>query len=683
MFRCYIFIALILVASQVWAAGAGAGQTMHTVSPCGYGGGGRFTALAIDPHDPRIILVGSDVAGVFKSTDGGDSFEVKGRGLEGFSVAGIVFHPDDSRKAYLLTDGGLYESIDHAESWHTLSPRVFYRARFFGSQVMLFFENALWAATDASGVFQVKLNASQPPVVLPVPGLITGKVNSLAVYQGALYAATSRGVYQYKGGKWQRMNAGLPVENRDITDIIAHKKNRLYIAEKNSGLHSWNAASEKWEERGMHFVTALSDAPKAYKALAVHPDDPDRIFLATHPDTWPFLLLQSGNGGSSWETVKNYTRATQSAVSWRKPVDAIESVIFSSQNPDHMYLSEWWSVWRSLDGGKNWTQLLKGLQNSVVNDIKVHPKNKDTLFMAVADNGLMVSDDAGKNWKRIMSGVEDGHGQEVEISRQNPLKMYLLMNPWVKKEKLYVYKTLDGGTSWQDVGFSIQGLSLQKLAFVDGLPTNLAIDPTNDDIVYVGTNGYGIFKTVNGGRNWDAINNGLAAPYIKGPGALLIHPRKPQTLFASTQSGGVYKTTDGGRLWKSVTKSGLFTFGMAIDPSEPSRIIAGCAQKKYILSEDEGMTWQEMQLPGKAPAHIAAYAPAFNPARSREIFMGTLAYDYKAADGLFVSYDKGRTFKNLPLDLPGVSINDIAVSGSSGSKIFLGFNGIGMYCTDR
>jgi photosystem II stability/assembly factor-like uncharacterized protein len=662
------------------AAGIGANKTIQPVFPCGYGGGGRFTALAIDPQDARIILVGSDVAGVFKSTDGGDSFEVKGQGLEGFSVAAIVFHPDDSHKVYLLTDDGLYESIDHAESWHKLSPLVFYRARFIGSRPMVFFENDLWTATDANGVFQLKLDAPRLPMVLPVPGLITCKVNSLAVYHGSLYAGTSRGVYQYKGEKWHLMNAGLPPGNRDITDIIAHTQDRLYIVDKNSGLHIWNAAAEKWEKRGMQCVTALSDAPKAYKALAVHPDNPDRIFLATHPETWPFLLFQSDNGGASWETVKNFTQATQSAVSWRKPVDAIETILFSPQNPDHMYLSEWWNVWRSLDGGKNWTQLLKGLQNSVVNDIKVHLKNKDTLFTAVADNGLVMSDDAGKNWKRIMSGVEDGHGQEVELSRQNPLKMYLLMNPWFKKGKLYIYKTLDGGTSWQDVGFSTKGLVLQKLAFADGVPTNLEIDPADDDIVYVGTNGYGIFKTVNGGRDWEAINNGLASPYIKGPGALLTHPRKPQTLFASTQGGGIYKTTDGGRLWKPVTKRNLFTFGMAIDPSEPSRIIAGCAQKKYILSEDEGMTWQELQLPGNAPPHIAAYAPAFNPVRPQEIFMGTLAYDYKAADGLFVSHDRGRTFKKLPLDLPGISINDIAVSGSSDARILLGFNGIGMFC---
>ena len=62
--------ALILLAATVAPADGRSADGACAVEPCGYGGGGRFTTLAIDPHDPQAILAGSDVAGIFKSTDG-------------------------------------------------------------------------------------------------------------------------------------------------------------------------------------------------------------------------------------------------------------------------------------------------------------------------------------------------------------------------------------------------------------------------------------------------------------------------------------------------------------------------------------------------------------------------------------------------------------------------------------
>jgi hypothetical protein len=217
---------------------------------------------------------------------------------------------------------------------------------------------------------------------------------------------------------------------------------------------------------------------------------------------------------------------------------------------------------------------------------------------------------------------------------------------------------------------------------VDGLPTNLELDPSSDDIVYVGTNGYGVFKTTSGGRDWEAASNGLATPFIKGPDALLVHPGKPQTVFAATQSGGIYKSTDGARTWTATGPAGVFAFGMAVDPFNPSRIIVACAEKKLLLSENEGMTWRELRLPGKAPPHISAFAVAFHPGRQGEIYAGTLAYDCKAADGLFASHDGGRTFQSIALDVPQVSINDICISGGAQSTVYLGFNGTGLYRAD-
>ena len=678
MQRLFFYGAFFLYAAVACRGDAAAAGGLQC-APCGYGGGGRFTALAADPRDPQTVLAGSDVAGVFKSTDGGGHFALKGRGLGGFAVSAIAFHPVEPGSVYLLTDDGLYLSTDAAESWRMISSAVFYKERFFGSCLLLFFENALWAGTDAGGVFRISLDRPAPAVA-SVPGLAGVKVNCLAVHGGRLHAATSRGMYRLDEGRWHDIGTGLPGGAADMTDMAAHPGGRLYAVEKKTGLYLRDDRAESWMPVASDYAGGLSGTPEFFKAVALHPDDPDHVFLATHPDAWPFLLLESSNGGRSWKKTDNFTMDAGSPLSWRTPPDAVESVLISPAHPERMYVADWWNLWRSTDGGRHWRQLTQGLQNFVVNDIKQHPNEKDTLFMAVADNGLVKSVDGGRSWKRIMSGVENGHGIELELSRRDPQTMYLLMQPWITQDRVLVYKTRDGGATWADAGFSIKGLARQQLPFVDGLATNLEIDPSSDDIVYVATNGYGVFKTVSGGRQWTAVNNGLAEPNIKGPDALLVHPLQPQTLFASTQSGGIYKTTDGGQSWKHVSTGGYFTFGMAIDRSNPSRIIAGCAEKKLLISHDGGMTWKERALPGDAPAHIAAYAVAIDPVQPQKVYAGTLAYGCLAADGLYASADGGATFAGIALELPLVSINDIAVLSGAQQNVLLGFNGIGLYC---
>jgi photosystem II stability/assembly factor-like uncharacterized protein len=281
-----------------------------------------------------------------------------------------------------------------------------------------------------------------------------------------------------------------------------------------------------------------------------------------------------------------------------------------------------------------------------------------------------------------MAGVEDGSGIEIEFSRRDSRIMYLLMQPWKPQERVWVYRTTDGGRTWSDIGFSIAGRKRPTLPFVDGLPTNLEIDPGPDSTVYVGTNGYGVFKTTDGGAHWTAVNSGLSEPNIKGPDALLADPRRPGALLASTQGGGIYTTADGGTSWKQASPGARFTFGMARDPSNPAHVIAGCAEKTLIESSDGGATWAERKLPGEAPAHIATYSVAFDPASPKRVFAGTLAYDLRAADGLYESRDGGAHFTAAPLDLPRLNINDIAVTGGGPHRVLLGFNGIGLYGAD-
>ncbi|MBI5591922.1 MAG: hypothetical protein HY881_15735 [Deltaproteobacteria bacterium] len=637
----------------------------------GYGGGGRFTAIAMDPSNSRIIYIGSDVAGVFRSRDGGNHFELIGKGLGSFAVADIAVSPEDSRQVFALTDAGLYYSINQGDTWARLSEEIRYRSRFFGSQLLLFTRKSLWIGTDEKGIFQIPLSnlQSQPQ---RIQGLESSKINGLTVYDGYLYAGTSSGVYRLEERIWKPQQEGLPKGSLEITDIGASMQS-LYIAEKHSGLFCWNQISRVWENR------PVPTQIKGYKSIAVDPKNPDLLFIGSHPENWPHLLYKTQNGGKTWKAIQSFQMDSEAPSNWTSTLSGAERIIFVPGSADSLFLIDWWNVWKSSDTGEHWIQKHHGLQNTVINDLKIHPWKPEALYLCAADNGLMISDDSGKHWRRSMNGVADGHAQEIEISQNDPSRMVLLMNPWGKKGRVYVYESRNAGIAWRDIGFSVPVETLPHLGYVDGLATNVELDPLSDDTIYVGTNGYGVYKTINGGKDWTQMNLGLNTPYIKGPGALRVHPRYPSTLFASTQAGGIYKSINGANTWQRVTTGERFTFGMAIDPVNPSRIVAGCAGNTLLLSNDEGKTWQETPLSVAPSPQMAVYCVAFHPQHPELVLAGTVRYDVRATEGLFISTDNAKTFQQVPMEIPKVNINIIALMAGWPASGYIGFNGTGIF----
>ncbi|MCG6533472.1 MAG: hypothetical protein L7F78_02000, partial [Syntrophales bacterium LBB04] len=650
-------IILAVLFSSIIYISAGAANTRTSWYPAGYGGGGRFTVVAIDPANPQTVYAGSDIAGIFLSRDGGNHFEMASNGLEGFGVADIAVNPAPPHQVVALTDAGLYYSPGQGSAWIRISNEICYPSRFFGSSLLLFTRNSLWIGTDGKGVFNLSLsNLKSAP--RPVPGMESFKVNGLAVYDGYLYAAASRGVYRLEGQAWKPQLQGLSAANVEITDI-ASSRNVLYMIEKQRGLYRWNATTRGWENRPI----SLQPQPKSYKSLLVHPNNPNLLFVASHPENWPHLLYKSQDGGSSWKSILSFRPDPQAPTNWTSTISGVERMAFVPGSSQTMFMTDWWNIWQTADNGEHWNQKHWGLQNTVINDIKIHPRNPQIMYLCAADNGLMISEDGGKHWRRSMNGVADGHAQEIEISKNDPSRMILLMNPWVKKGRIYVYESRNGGSSWKDIGFPVPAEPLPKLGYVDGLATNVELDPLDDNTIYVGINGYGVFKTVNGGQSWSQANQGLTTPFIKGPGALRIDPRSAKTLFAGTQTGGIYKSTNGAASWQRMTTGERFIFAIAIDPAATSHILAGCAGNALLSSTDEGNSWQEIHLPVAASQQMAVHSIAFLPQHPGLVLAGTIRYDVRATEGLFVSTDSGKTFRPVPMDVPRVNINAITSTG--------------------
>jgi photosystem II stability/assembly factor-like uncharacterized protein len=328
-------------------------------------------------------------------------------------------------------------------------------------------------------------------------------------------------------------------------------------------------------------------------------------------------VLRTTNNGTTWEGVFD-----------KQPVASTGAVAVSQNNPKIVWVgtgegnsrnsSSWGNgVYKSTDGGDTWTNV--GLPESHdIPKISLDPKNDDVVYVAVL-----------------------GH-------------------LWGTNKERGVYKTSDGGKTWQQV-FAID----EKTGAID-----VIVDPATPSTVYAamwarrrypwgfddGGGASGIYKSVDAGKTWNKLSNGLPADV--GRIGLDIYRKNPKTLFAviesdiggasslddvRSRSGGVFRTDDGGAHWTRVsnlTPRGFYFAKVRVDPNNDQRV--------YVLgfgtavSDDGGKTFLNT---GARDIHGDCHAMWIDPNNSNHVLLGT-------DGGIYFSYDKAKTWdfqNNVPL----------------------------------
>ena len=221
------------------------------------------------------------------------------------------------------------------------------------------------------------------------------------------------------------------------------------------------------------------------------------------------------------------------------------------------------------------------------------PVNKFTFYQGTTGGGVWKTDDGGINWANVSDGFfKTGSVGAIAVAPSNPNVVYVGMGEaCFRGNASYgdgVYKSTDAGKTWTHLGLE----ATRQIG-------RLQVDPTNPDIAYVAALGdawgpnpdRGVYRTRDGGRTWQKV---LFRSENAGAIDLVLDPGKPNVLYATTlelrrypwgfRSAGpgtaIYKSTDGGDTWTDLSgKPGLPAgdkgrIGIALAPSRPDRVWA-------------------------------------------------------------------------------------------------------------
>jgi len=229
-------------------------------------------------------------------------------------------------------------------------------------------------------------------------------------------------------------------------------------------------------------------------------------------------------------------------------------------------------VWKTDDAGESWHNISdKFFKAGSIGAIAVAPSDINVIYVGTGSNaprgnvspgiGVYRSTDAGKSWKHVGLN-EAGQIGRIRIQPANPDIAYAaaLGHIFGPNEERGVFRTLDGGTSWEKILFVSE-----KTGAVD-----LAIDVNNPRVLYAGmwtaerkpwtlTSGSeegGLYKTVDGGDNWEKLEGGLPDGEV-GKIGVAVSPVNSDRVWAliEAEDGGVYRSDDAGKSWKQINKN--------------------------------------------------------------------------------------------------------------------------------
>ncbi|MBW2938795.1 T9SS type A sorting domain-containing protein [Aureisphaera sp. CAU 1614] len=558
---------------------------------------GSISKIALDPNDDNTIFVGgmgplfrNDTnRGVYRSTDGGDTWEQKLFVSDSTGIIDMVIHPSNGDIVYAASwerirrpqyrqYGGetsrIYRSTDGGENWTELT-------------------NGLPSGPSDKGRISIAISQSNPSVLY-------------ARYTDAI--GSIQGVYRTADGgdSWTTMNAA-PLNN--------------------VGFHWW------------------------FRGIVVDPIDENIIYNVD------FVVQKSLDGGATWSDTFDNVHVDQHALA------------FNTSVPGEVLLGNDGGFYKSANDGDSW---VKDETLPITQFYRIYPENDDRIYGGAQDNSTMRTLTGSSNdWEIIYGG--DGFQPLVDPNDSNII--------YALSQYGNIGKSINGGASFFGATNGISGGDRKNW------DTPIIFDPQDSQILYTGTQR--VYKTTNGAGNWTAISpdltNGAGGGNLNF-GTIIsidVSSQDSNLIYVGTDDGNVWRTDDGGTNWINLSSSLPDRWVTKVesmpDFGNVDEVFVSFSGYRYgedlghvFYSNDRGNTWQD----------ITTNLP--------DIPVNDLEFGGSFVTGLYLATDIGVYFSSFPGndwfqwgdDLPSVPVTDISFENGNqkfGSYLYAGTYGRSIY----
>jgi len=666
--------------------------------------GGRSSAVTGVSGKPNLFYFGSSGGGVWRTQDGGQTWENISDGYFGGSIGAVAVSEWDNNVIYVgggektvrgnvSSGSGVWKSVDAGKTWQSIGLK------------------------NSRHISRIRIHPKNPNIVY------------VAVMGDLFKSSEERGVYRsLNGGKtWERVlfanaNAGAVDLTFDPTNPRILFASTWRIRRTPYSLESGGEGSDLWKSTdGGDTWKKLSDhegMPKGTLGIigvTVSPVNPERVWAIIEADEGG--VFRSDDGGKTWTKINEsralrqrawyYTRIYADTkdentvyvvnVDYQKSTDGGKTfkaaraphgdhhdLWIAPEDPNRMIMGDDGGAQVSFDGGENWSTYHNQptaqfyrvtTDNAFPYRIYAAQQDNSTLRIVHRSSGQYIDED---DWESTAGG-ESAH---IAPNPKNPEIVYGGSYGGFLTEYNHENNEVRAVNVWPDnpMGYGAEGM---KYRFQWNFP--IFFSPHNPNKLYTASNH--LHVSTNGGASWEIISPDLTRndpSKQKSSGGPITQDNTGVeyycTIFAATESpyeegliwtgsddGLIHVTKDSGENWENVTPKGMPEWMMinSIDPDPFTKGGAYVAGTRYKLgdytpylykTEDYGQSWTKITN-GIKDEHFTRVVRA-DPKRKGLLYAGT-------ESGMYISFDDGKSWSPFQMNLPIVPITDLAIKNDN------------------
>src|SRR5688572_18689096 len=401
----------------------------------------------------------------------------------------------------------------------------------------------------------------------------------------------------------------------DVRDLVVDPNNadRLYFGTLDGQIYTSTDGGKRWD-----LLYNFNRAKLFIDHILVDPRDSRVLYVAAHRHKEPGGFFKSTDGGRKWKesselknealhsmtqskadpnvlivgTINGIFRSDDAGDSWDQlPTQStpglvhVESLAMDPRSTDVIYAGTWYLPYKTIDGGKTW----KSIKNGIIDDsdifaIDIDPRDPNHVI-ASACSGIYETKNAGESWKKVQG-----------IPSQSRRTRAILQHPSVAG---VVFAGTTEGFWRSERGGDADSWMVTTSRQLE--INSIAVHPSRPDMIYIGTNNYGVMVSTDAGKSFTPTNVGFSGRFAN---AILADRETPNRIYASTintATGGgfFFVSNDNGESWRPSMRSmpsRLITYAIVQDTRDANLIYLGTNLGVY-RSTDRGNSWAPVWAP--------------------------------------------------------------------------------------